>query len=92
MRREAINHMITIANDDDYLEFITAIYDPIVIKKSNLGYSFFHFCIRFNDNAKKEKYMIQLESLEAIKIIVPKFKGMNWWSGQENKAKAKAGA
>lgn len=87
MKREAIDHMVSIANDEDYLEFITAIYEPIVIKKSNLGYSFMNFCIRFNDNAKKEKYMIQLETVEAIKIIKPKFRGMSWYNQGTNKAK-----
>ena len=88
MRRAAIDHMVTIANDDDYLEFITAIYEPIVIKKNNLGYSFMDFCMRLNDNAKKEKYMIQLETIEAIKIIKPKIRGMTWHNQGELKTKA----
>ena len=87
MRKSAIDHMVIIADDEDYLEFITAIYEPIVIKKRNLGYSFMDYCIRFNDNAKKEKYMIQLETVEAIKVIKPKFKGMTWYNQGTNKAK-----
>lgn len=90
MRRAAIDHMVTIANDDDYLEFITAIYEPIVIKKNNLGYSFMDFCMRLNDNAKKEKYMIQLETIEAIKIIKPKIRGMTWHN--QGQIRTKAGA
>ena len=89
MRTSAIDHMIAIANDDDYLEIITSICKPIVIKKRDFVYSFMNYCIRFNDYAKKEKYMIQLESIEAIKVIKPKFKGMSWSDG---KTQVKAGA
>lgn len=87
MRKSAIDHMIAIANDEDYLEIITSMYKPIVIKKTNLVYSFMDYCIRFNDYAKKEKYMIQLEAIDAIKVIQPKFKGMSWYNQGKNKAK-----
>ena len=89
MRKSAIDHMVTIANDDDFIEVITPICKPIVIKKKNLAYTFMDYCIRINDNAKKEYYMIQLETVEAIKIVKPKFKGISWYDG---KTKVKADA
>ena len=89
MRQSAIDHMIFMADDDDYVEFITSMYPPINIKKRFLTYVFMDYCIRINDNSRKEQYMIQLESIDAVKVIKPKFKGMTWWSGREE---TKAGA
>lgn len=61
------------AKDTDYVEFITSMYKPICIKKRALDYAYFGYCIRLNDNSAKEKYMIQLETIEAVKVIQPKF-------------------
>ena len=88
MRPSAVDHMIFMADEDDTIEFITTMYPPIRIQHKFLAYAFIDYCIRINDNGKKEQYMIQLESLEAIKVIKPKFKGKTWWED----SKVKVGA
>lgn len=83
MRASAIDYMVTTAEDIDYIVFITNVYKPIDIKKRLLKYSFFQHCIRITDKGRKERYMIQLESIEAVKVIKPKFKGMDWSAGKK---------
>ena len=72
MRPTAIDYMVAAADDNDYIVFLTKFYKPINIKKILLEYNFFQHCIRINDMSRKEKYMIQLESIEAVKVIKPK--------------------
>lgn len=83
MRPNAIDYMVAAADDNDYIVFLTKFYKPINIKKRLLDYCFVQYCIRINDMSRKEKYMIQLESIEAVKVIKPKFKGMNWSTGKK---------
>ena len=81
--------MFNMAKKDDYLEIITSMYKPIVLKKNSLSYGYLDYCIRITDHSRKEDYMIQLESINAIKLIKPKFKGLNWYDGMK---KTKVGA
>ena len=83
MRPNAIDYMVATADDKDYIVFLTKFYKPINIKKRLLEYCFVQYCIKIEDKGRKEKYMIQLESVEAIKVIKPKFKGMDWTTGKK---------
>lgn len=89
MRKTAIDHIFDMAKKDDYLEIITSMYKPFTLKKNSLSYDYIENCIRITDHSRKEHYIIQLECINAIKLIKPKFKGLTWYDGMK---KRKVGA
>lgn len=85
MRKSAIDYITALADEEDYIQFITAVTPPISIKHKFLSYEYQEYCIKINDKYRKEWYMIQLESIEAVKLITPKFRGLKWYDGMDNR-------
>ena len=90
MNQHLMERLFNIANDEDYIAFHFSNKEITMQKKFIVDYKFYnngnHLQIIFNNG--KKTLLIKTDCIYMVTLSKPKFKGLTWYSQEENKTQA----